>query len=484
MASGRVSTNNYGPSDFIVDGDGLQAGATHTTITAALADMSSGDSLYIRPGIYTEDFTLPVGLNITGLPGSQGNAGVLIVGKVTQTATGNSTLSNIRFQTNSDVILDIGGSGTIQTSFRNCAFFLTNGDGININNSNASPAFSECRFQQAATNLDFYNITSCGTVSFNYCAFTGTATAGVSDIAAGTIRMRYCSSSLQRYTTQTTGNFKAQRSFFDNDTGNLVVLTTAGTGANHELLDCTLLSGTAAALSIGSGTTCRVGYATVRSTNSNPVTGAGTLTYGMINFSDSGNGIDVTTQNPGSIETGLVTVDNLTLNGNTLASTDTDGDIVLSANGAGIVDSTAQDIHAEGISFDTGTNVLDIYEEGTFTPTVFGSSTAGAATYTFREGSYTRIGNTVRATVNIQISAHTGSGTARIDLPFTSANTTNKRHQGSAVYYDGTNYNPLICTNTPNTAYAQIQTVNVSYGAGITIASAIRLYLITIVYQV
>lgn len=138
----------------------------------------------------------------------------------------------------------------------------------------------------------------------------------------------------------------------------------------------------------------------------------------------------------------------------------------------------------DGISFDSGVNSLDEYEEGTFTPTVFGSSVAGSGTYAFRNGRYTRVGNRVTASVNMQISAHTGSGTARIDLPFTSANNSNARNHGSAVYYDGTNYISYSATQLPNTAYTSFQPVNASYASGINIASALRLYLVTIVYEV
>jgi hypothetical protein len=51
-----------------------------------------------------------------------------------------------------------------------------------------------------------------------------------------------------------------------------------------------------------------------------------------------------------------------------------------------------------GITFNGDTaaaNELDDYEEGTFTPTVLGSTTAGTGTYTSRGGIYTKIGNVV-----------------------------------------------------------------------------------------
>jgi hypothetical protein len=67
-------------------------------------------------------------------------------------------------------------------------------------------------------------------------------------------------------------------------------------------------------------------------------------------------------------------------------------------------------------------NCLDDYEEGTWTPTIAGSSTAGTATYSVQSGTYTKIGNTVRVTANLTWTGHTGSGQITVaGYPFTSA---------------------------------------------------------------
>lgn len=60
------------------------------------------------------------------------------------------------------------------------------------------------------------------------------------------------------------------------------------------------------------------------------------------------------------------------------------------------------------------------YEVGTFTPTVFGRSTAGAGTYTIQNGAYSRINNLVTVSVSLLWTAHTGSGTTAFSLPYTS----------------------------------------------------------------
>ena len=84
-----------------------------------------------------------------------------------------------------------------------------------------------------------------------------------------------------------------------------------------------------------------------------------------------------------------------------------------------------------GLQFNGDTaaaNALDDYEEGTFTPTVTGSSTAGTGTYNTngQVGRYTKIGNRVSFTIYVDWSAHTGTGNLRVSgLPFTSNSAAN-----------------------------------------------------------
>jgi hypothetical protein len=46
-------------------------------------------------------------------------------------------------------------------------------------------------------------------------------------------------------------------------------------------------------------------------------------------------------------------------------------------------------------SASSNANTLDDYEEGTFTPTVIGGTTAGTGTYNTQTGSYTKVGRLV-----------------------------------------------------------------------------------------
>jgi hypothetical protein len=85
---------------------------------------------------------------------------------------------------------------------------------------------------------------------------------------------------------------------------------------------------------------------------------------------------------------------------------------------------------AKGVNFTANTpaagmtsQLLNWYEEGTFTPTAIGSSPAGTTTYTAQTGTYTRIGNLVTFRLYVVSTVSAGSGGALIvgGLPFASS---------------------------------------------------------------
>lgn len=68
-------------------------------------------------------------------------------------------------------------------------------------------------------------------------------------------------------------------------------------------------------------------------------------------------------------------------------------------------------------------NTLDDYEEGTWTATIIGTTTAGTGTYTTQVGRYTKIGRVVQINCRLVWTAHTGTGNMQISgLPFTCEN--------------------------------------------------------------
>ena len=98
---------------------------------------------------------------------------------------------------------------------------------------------------------------------------------------------------------------------------------------------------------------------------------------------------------------------------------------------------------------------LDI-EQGSFTPTIVGGTSAGVGTYSVQQGRYTKIGKLVFINIALQITAHTGSGEFRVaGLPYASENTAN-------LIQAITLENTALTLTSGHVAYADILP-NVSY---------------------
>jgi len=121
----------------------------------------------------------------------------------------------------------------------------------------------------------------------------------------------------------------------------------------------------------------------------------------------------------------------LDLNGNIDVGT---GDIFFSTAGKGIV---------LGATSNTDANTLDDYEEGTFTPTITGSSSNPSVTYITQAGKYTKVGNLVTVSIYLETSAFSGGGgdLQFSGLPFTSVNVTASPSQGAISFFKVNSHN-------------------------------------------
>jgi hypothetical protein len=119
----------------------------------------------------------------------------------------------------------------------------------------------------------------------------------------------------------------------------------------------------------------------------------------------------------------------LTTNSGTVISASTIGvgGTTPSTSGAGITFPATQ-------SASTDANTLDDYEEGSWTPTVLGSSVAGTGTYTHQIGNYVKVGQMVCASALITLTSHTGTGNLLLGgLPFNTSNTNGLNRFGAAI---------------------------------------------------
>ena len=106
------------------------------------------------------------------------------------------------------------------------------------------------------------------------------------------------------------------------------------------------------------------------------------------------------------------------------------GDIRIDGGGKGIVFPPSNTGSANA-------NTLDDYEEGTYTPTIGGSSTAGSVTAGNRYGRYIKIGKMVYATIRMENVTFSGSsGAIRISLPFTAVTTPAYSSVGAAMTHN------------------------------------------------
>ena len=303
-----LSTNNYGCAKFIVDGT-TTANGTHSTIASALTSASSGDTIFIRPGTYTENLTLKAGVNLTAFGSDSsfnGTGKVIISGTCTMTTAGSVTISGIQLQTNSAFLLAVTGSAASVVNLQNCYLNMTNNTGISHTSSSSSSAINiyDCEGNVGTTGITPFISTSSGTILMKNTRITNSgASSTTSSTSAGAVTLQY-TRLFTPITTSSSGTFSLIYSDIECDNQNVTALTLAGTGtsgAQYSIFG----AGTASGVSVGAGTTLNFfGFNDVVSSNTNAVTGAGTIVYNAIGYSSTSSVINTTTKTPRYIELG------------------------------------------------------------------------------------------------------------------------------------------------------------------------------------
>jgi hypothetical protein len=388
MAKQQLSTNTYGVAKWIVSP--TASDGTHTTITAATAAASSGDTIFIRPGTYTENFTAKPGVNYTAFVCDSLTPNVIINGTVTMSGAGTCAFSGISFQTNSAFAIVVSGSGVSILYLDNCSLNCTNNTGISFTNSNAGSQINiyRCEGYLGTTGIALWSSSSTGTISISYSGFSNAgASTTVSSNSAGAVNIYY-STFISPISTSSTGGMSLFYSMVDTGGQNTTTLTLNGTGVTN-LRNVWLAGGAGACIVAGGGTTISLqGITSISSTNSHPISGAGTVQYSAISFTD-GSTNSVTS----AISSDVLNVGTLTLNNplalayggtNATSMTNTDGVVyydgtrlvttavgtatqVLTSNGAGVAP-TFQAAGGGGGGF-SAVNIQKFTTAGTFTYT-------------------------------------------------------------------------------------------------------------------
>lgn len=290
-----LGTNNYGPAKFIVDGT-TTANGTHSTIAAALNVASSGDTIFIRPGTYTENLTLKAGVNLTAFTCDAFTPNVTISGQATYTGTGRVTCSGIRFQTNSDNCIEVSGNNASVLLLVECFINCSNNTGISFTSSHANSEISlnSCYGNIATTGISLFSMNSSGDLILDKCTIynTGLATTA-STCAGGSLIILNCPTIQFPISTSGSSTFVASHTRFDCFAINQVNLVAAAS-EDAKALHCTFISDSSAVITATDN--LEMQNCTVQTSSATPITGAGTLTYGLISFADATAAISTTTQ--------------------------------------------------------------------------------------------------------------------------------------------------------------------------------------------
>lgn len=290
----QLGSNTFGTAKWIVSA--TASDGTHTTIGAALTSASSGDTIFIRPGTYTENLTLKAGVNLTAYVCDAFSGQVTISGKCSFSSAGQVDMSGIRLQTNGDYALEVSGSAASVVILNECQVVNTDNTAINYTSSSASSSISlnYCYTFVPATNTLFTS-SAAGSINFWWCLLS-CASSTPSTSSAGFIQMSNC------YCTQPIATSGTNQMFIGNTSirtfgTNTTCLTYTGTSSGM-VTNCLIQSGTASAISVDSQVL--VTNTTIYSTNANVITGAGTLRYSGLAFGDTGSTINTTTQTLGN----------------------------------------------------------------------------------------------------------------------------------------------------------------------------------------
>ncbi len=284
---------------------------THTTIQGAITAASSGETIFIRPGTYTENLTLKAGVNLTAFEcdnSLNATGHVIISGNATFSSAGSVTISGIQLQTNSAAFLTVSGSVASVVNLNNCYLNCLNATGISFTSSSASSIIyvNNCYCSIGTTGIALYSMSSVGEllIQYSYILNIG-ASVTASSNSAGFVFFNFSTGNII-FSTSGTGDFSTQNSIINPGSLNAIAITTAGTGVLNQIVNTTVSSGSAAAISVGAGTTLLANNDSIDSSATNSITGAGTLNYSGITFfqGTSTTTINTTTQNGGTIQGG------------------------------------------------------------------------------------------------------------------------------------------------------------------------------------
>lgn len=338
-----LSTNNFGCAKFIVDGSA--ANGTHTTIASAITAASSGETIFIRPGTYTENLTMKAGVNLAAYDCDSFTPNVSIVGTLACSYSGTASISGIRLTTNSANIISLTGANATALNAINCVLNCTNNTGISSTGSNAASQVNliNCTGFLTTTGIAYHSVTN-GSISFVNCILNNSGASTTASTCSGTtLAYRSCSFGHVVTTSGATANLLMINSQNDCSGINTTAINANATFSTpNQIVNSRVSSGTATPISIGASATCVIANSSLDSSNATAVTGSGTLVYSGIVHTSTVGALAATTLTPKFVQGAL---------NSTAPAAGMIGEQIRSAIGTG---------SAVSLTTGTGTNVTSI----------------------------------------------------------------------------------------------------------------------------
>lgn len=270
---------NYSTAvSHIVDATGQ---GDFTTITAAIAAATSGQTIFIRPGVYTENITAKAGVNLTSFVGEALTSQVQIKGKISFSSNGFVEFSNLNIITNGDYFLEVTGASTSTVQFVNCTLGCRDFSGVhNTSAGTGSVSFQSCGGGVFSAGSTFFVWTSPGQIAFNDCYLSSVSTGVASTLSAGVFSSFY---SVFGFPVTTSGTAAFSSNYSEYITGGLglTAVTVGGSGSSTSFHDV-FAGGVAPALVVNG--TLVIAIAVIGSQNAFAADGTGTLNYGALTF--------------------------------------------------------------------------------------------------------------------------------------------------------------------------------------------------------
>ncbi len=400
---------------------------TQQTIQAAINAAVSGQTIFIRPGTYTENITLKAGVNLASYDCDAQTPNVTIVGTVTASYSGTVTISGIRLQTNGASFLSLSGSSATNLMLYSCYLNCTNATGIDFSalNAGANLTIVSCRGDIATTGITLFSKTAGNNLTIRSCSFTNSGSSTTASTATtGTLNIRSSYFNIPIIATSTCICGYDHSNFETNATN-----TTALTVVGGLITNCYVASGSAISIIINGASSQGVNNTAISTSNGTAISGTGIIQYSGLVFLQPG--------------TNLITTSSRTAS-----------------------------------------------NQGTFTPTLLGGTVNGVTTYSLQAGFYTRNDDLVTIQGRIVITGATGTGDAVIGgFPYTVTNTTNYDPVGNIAVSSatwtlpaGTTY-PIIRGNI-NTTNSVVACFGSATGGNLQMNNSAATFIFSLTYRI